>query len=685
MSFVHPGYLWFLSLLALPVIIHLFYFRRHKRLYFPSLKYLKQQDQEKKAIKNLKRWLILVCRLFLFAALVIAFAQPRWSNSNNSKDGISITMIYIDNSYSMSAKGVEGTLLSESKEIAKRIILEGNTKTRYFLCSNALSGMERKIHSQATAIRFIDELSLNRTPRNLGAVLTFQDEYLNRYNTETGKIASVQRILLSDFQKKTVSLDGYTSQNDVFQLKTDALQTVPQQLENRTIDSVWTEAPVNRPGTPIKLFFRVKNCSDRPAENINITLQFDGKKRMTNLSLNPFESTTSYFNLSPQGIGYLEGKLSLYDPSVTWDDDFYFTHRSAQWSKILIIQGNEAPSFPEKAFATETFYETILKGETAFGARDLQGIDLVVLNELNNIPSGNVESIKTFVSNGGSVFILPSVNSNLEEYNALLRALDLAPFSGTSTEGNQVAEIRYRSLFFRGMFEKEKKDLNLPLVKKVYAQKSFRQSNAEILIELRNGLPLLLHQRTNGNVFLLTACPNEMNGGIARHALYPSMLLRAGEYSIRSLPMYNMLGKAEKLSIEHLGNTDEPVSLVKNNETFIPRQLQTGSLISLQLNTPELLERMTEGIYDVQGIEDPVKISINLSRDESLLVYMDETGVKDVLTKGGLKNVQFNKIDRGASSFNIQLDNPASFWEIFIILALVFAIVEMAVIKFMNP
>ncbi|MFM7724248.1 MAG: BatA domain-containing protein [Bacteroidota bacterium] len=685
MSFVHPGYLWFFSLLVIPVLIHLFYFRRHKRFYFPSLKYLKKQEQEKKSIKNLKRWLILACRLLLISSLILAFAQPHWKTDKLTKDGVTITAIYLDNSYSMSAKGVEGVLLSESKEVAKRIILEGNSKSRYMLCSNALSGTERKIHTQSTAIRYIDELQFNRTPRNLTSILTFQEEFLQRYHREFIPISSVNRVIISDFQKSTSIMERYEARKYPYPISTHVLQTVPQKLENHTIDSVWTESPVHKPGTPLQLFFRVMNGSNYPAENINVTLQFDGKKRMTNLSLTPQQSSVAYFNITPQGTGYLEGKLSLSDATVTWDDDFYFTNRSAKSAKVLMVHGKEARKSPERVFRTEPYYETTSLEEFAFGSRDLNNIDLLILNELNTIPSGTAETVISFVAKGGSVFIIPGMSVNIKEYNTLLKSLDLLPFTGTTADGNQVAEIKYRSLFFRGMFEKEKKDLNLPLIKSLYIQRNSRISNAETLIELRNKLPLLVHQRKNGNVFLLTACPQASNGGLSKHALYPSMLLRAAELSIRSLPMYYFLGQAAQLSLENTGNTDEPLKLQKEQQQFIPKQLQSGNLVYMQLNTPELLERMEGGIYEIKGTDRIAKLGMNLDRKESMLDYLDEKGIKNMFTSKGLNDVHFSKIDDGASAYQLELDKPSSFWEFFIILALVFALAEMAIIKFILP
>ena len=685
MSFVHPEYLWFLTLLAIPILIHLFYFRRHKRFYFPSLKYIKQQEQEKKSVKNLKRWLILAFRLLLIAALIFAFAQPMFKGKGPAKDGIPVTLIYLDNSYSMSAKGVEGSLLSESKEISKRIVNEANSKMRFIICTNALSGIERKLHTKATAFRYLDEVQLNRTPRHLGTVLTFQDEYITRYHREIGKIASVQRILVSDFQTCTSDLAAYKPNMLPMPVENHVLQIIPQKMENRTIDSLWTEEPVHKPGQPIKLFFRVKNCSEMPVENLNVGLDFEGNKRSTNVSLKSNESQVSYFLITPTTTGFLEGTLSLSDPTVIWDDAFYFTNRSAKSGKVLLINGKESGAFPEKAFKTEPYYEIVSRNEESFNAQDLFNNDLVVLNELNSLPSGNADALKAFVAQGGSIFIIPGKDINQDEYNYLLKKLGMTPFSGTMDAGNQVSEIRYRSAFFRGMFEKEKQDLNLPLMKRIYSMGSSNQSNAEPLIILRNKLPLLLHYRTVGNVFLLTGSTEESNGGLVRHALYPSLLLRAAELSIRSLPLYYILGESSMLSMEKSNLSEEPVQLVRNQETFIPRQTQRGNLVSVQLNTPEMLERMNEGIYQVTGADLQAKIGINLNRGESNLNYRNQAGIQETFSRKGMDRINYSSLARGASSYSITLDKPNASWEIFVILALIFAMAEMAVIKFINP
>ena len=50
--------------------------------------------------------------MLLLASAIIAFAQPFIPNTKNFND-VQETVIYLDNSFSMQAKGSNGTLLKE--------------------------------------------------------------------------------------------------------------------------------------------------------------------------------------------------------------------------------------------------------------------------------------------------------------------------------------------------------------------------------------------------------------------------------------------------------------------------------------------------------------------------------------------------------------------------------------------
>ena len=82
MKFLYPQFLYALTALAIPIIIHLFNFRKFKTIYFSNVRFLKEVKQQTKAQSELKHLLILLSRLLAITSLVLAFAQPYIPENN---------------------------------------------------------------------------------------------------------------------------------------------------------------------------------------------------------------------------------------------------------------------------------------------------------------------------------------------------------------------------------------------------------------------------------------------------------------------------------------------------------------------------------------------------------------------------------------------------------------------------
>jgi hypothetical protein len=122
MRFIYPEFLFALSALAIPIIIHLFNFRRFKKIYFTNVRFLREIKQDTQSKSRLKHLLILISRLLAVAFLVFAFAQPFIpSGFQRTSGGNERISIYIDNSYSMDAVGKTGNLLEMAKKKAREI------------------------------------------------------------------------------------------------------------------------------------------------------------------------------------------------------------------------------------------------------------------------------------------------------------------------------------------------------------------------------------------------------------------------------------------------------------------------------------------------------------------------------------------------------------------------------------
>ena len=113
MQFKHPEILYALCLLIIPIIIHLFQLRRFQKEAFTNVAFLKQVVIQTRKSSQLKKWLTLLTRMVLLACVIIAFAQPFTSKSTTFSTTPE-TVIYLDNSFSLQAKGEQGELLKRA-------------------------------------------------------------------------------------------------------------------------------------------------------------------------------------------------------------------------------------------------------------------------------------------------------------------------------------------------------------------------------------------------------------------------------------------------------------------------------------------------------------------------------------------------------------------------------------------
>src|SRR5688572_10062770 len=108
MTFLYPSFLWALAALSIPVLIHLFNFRKTTRIYFSNTRFLKLVKEVTTAKRRLKHYLILASRLLFLFFLILAFAQPLIPAREQMANNRSI-LLYVDNSQSMSAQLADKT------------------------------------------------------------------------------------------------------------------------------------------------------------------------------------------------------------------------------------------------------------------------------------------------------------------------------------------------------------------------------------------------------------------------------------------------------------------------------------------------------------------------------------------------------------------------------------------------
>jgi len=255
MQFLYPSFLWALAAIAIPIIIHLFYFRRFKKVYFTNVKYLKEIKEETSSRNKIKNLLILLSRILTVAALVLAFAQPFIPQGDTIKKGNNAVSVFIDNSFSMKATQQDVPLIDIAKEKARQIINAYSEEDKFQILTHAFEGRHQRLVSKEDALALIDEISITPSVRPMSKVVNRQKQAIE--NQEQNEIL----YLISDFQASINDLSTYT--DTTAELNLLPLQAV--QEKNVSLDSVWLESPVPMSNQANKLLVRITNHSDEPA------------------------------------------------------------------------------------------------------------------------------------------------------------------------------------------------------------------------------------------------------------------------------------------------------------------------------------------------------------------------------------------------------------------------------------
>lgn len=265
MKFVYPEFLYALFAIVIPIVIHLFNFRKFKKIYFSNVQFLKEVTQETQSKSRLKHLLVLLARIFAISFLVFAFAQPYFPTENQlSTPKDKVVGIYLDNSFSMESTGELGSLLDEAKLKAAEVVQEYNASDRFLLITNEFAPGENRLLSKEQIIEKIEQTQIVPHTRNLSAIYNRAVE-----NITTEGVSNKHFYYFSDFQKSVSDF------NIIDQDTTVSWFLIPLSANingNLFVDTCWFESPSHLYQQQEELKAIIVNQSDKDLENIPVKL-----------------------------------------------------------------------------------------------------------------------------------------------------------------------------------------------------------------------------------------------------------------------------------------------------------------------------------------------------------------------------------------------------------------------------
>ncbi|MEJ6617423.1 MAG: BatA domain-containing protein [Crocinitomicaceae bacterium] len=679
MNFLYPGFLWAFAVLIIPVIIHLFNFKRYKTIYFSSLMFVRHVDQQTKSTQKLKHVLILISRLLAFIFLVLAFAQPYFSDgSNGASKGTPIIAMYIDNSFSMQARGSEGELLSEARENARSIIDKSPVDARFIIGTNDMSGIEEHFLTRIEAYEKLDKINLSPISRSTNEIIKWQAELLNSEEAESSKSAT-QYVFFSDFQKKkSLKNKSYSVDNLIIY----PVQLKPENESNVYIDSVWFTSPIHKKNTTNEINLRIGNHGKTLLENVEVQLEIDVFKKTIFVELPANQKTVTTFSYSDKTTGIKKGKIHLIDDHVLFDDAFYISYEVKKYTSALVLNGEDAVPNIGAVLALDNYYKTVEKELTALTKDDFNAIDIVFINGSNPISAGIASYLTEFSSTGGSIALFPGSSPVKSEWNGLLNKLNLPGIGSAISSGTKINSINFDDPFFSGVFESKPERLNLPSVSKVF--QATPNSSVSELITLKNGLPLFASNHQKGNHFMFYSSLSESFGGFTKDALFSTIILRISELSQRVTPDFISIGSDSRYPIYATLSEQAPIHIKNELIDFIPPSFQVSGTNYISLSGISEIDQLNSGNYDIVTDKPIGAISLNYTRNESILNYYTQEEIKNHLANSGFKTINYSEIGQSSTLSTVDLNKPLSYWKICVILTLIFVAVEMLLVRFLK-
>jgi len=673
MNFLYPGFLFALLSVAIPVIIHLFNFRKFKKVYFSNVQLLKEVEQQNSSKEKLKNLLILLSRILAIIFLVLAFAQPYIPLNNQKTTAVNNSVsIYIDNSYSMEAINKDGSLLDEAKRRAKELIKGFGINDRFQLLTNDFEGKHQRLLNKEEFLKALDDVKISASNRNL-------QQILNRQGNILTSAANKYSFLISDFQKNIASVKKLETKTDI---QYSFLKLNATALPNVGVDSVWTLSPNHQPGANEKLVVQIKNYSEEEAVNIPLKLAINNQQKgLSSVTIPAGKTIKDTLSFSGLKSGWQKGVISIKDFPVTFDDSLSFSFKVDESLPVLSINGPNAGSYIKALFGADKYYKLTENSESNINYNSLSNFGLIVLNGVSNPSSGLAQQLKTYLTSGGSVVIFPDLDSDIKVYNSFLGALSLPQIQNLNKTASKVDQIDLQHPIFKTVFEEIPKNLDLPTVNRYYDFAENNASNKENIMSLPGGkLFFSKYGIGSGQVYLSATGLNANDGNFARHPVFVPLMYRLTLNSGLDDALYYNLGNDRALASKQLTlGKNQTLKLTAKNFEIIPEVRQAGGKTLIytadQIKLP--------GFYNLNLADSLIGVySFNIGRTESDMHYLSKTELDNLAEKSNLKIYDTDKdaVKLIAGSNKI----GQTLWKLCLILSLIFIAAEILLIRFFN-
>ncbi len=641
MQFKHPEILYFLFLLVIPILVHLFQLRRFKKEYFTNVRFLKEVNIQTRKSSQLKKWLLLCTRLLLLACLILAFAQP-FFNAKDTQNTANEMVILLDNSFSMQAKGNRGELL---KRAVQDLLENTPDNQRFSLLTNTEAFWDTDIRSIQKELQ---SLSYSSTPFRL-------DFLLNKVEAKKHNVPK-DIVIITDAVQTDKNAAVIQEQSPVYCIIPKA-----ENKNNISIDNV----SINQQSDD---FYEIKVALSAYGElQSDIPMAVYNGKNLVAKTVIAFNTPkkTIVFNLPKKDF---HGYVSLEDNSLTYDNTYYFSISKPEKSNVIAIGEADKNAFLSRLYTSDEFqYKNTTLSALDYNALDKQ--DAIILNELKEIPQALTTTLKAFYDKGGSIVVIPATETSVQNLTAFSENFGITKIGPLQNTPKQITKIAFNHPLYQTVFEKKTDNFQYPKVNTTFTI----GGNPTGILSYEDQTPFLSSVTNKiGTLYLFAAPINKTNSNFQNSPLIVPTFYNMAQNNPKTGISEFTIGDNQSLILDVILSKDEVVTVQNEKSDFIPMQQILNNKIKLAFGDyPE-----QSGNYAIAKGNTILKnISFNHARTESDLSLHNEN-IYDNYTKTDSIATVYNDIHSTRTA--------SEAWKYFIIATLLFLLLELLIQKFLK-
>lgn len=443
MSFIQTGFLFALIGLAIPVIIHLVFRQKARRVDLGTLRFLRIVLEQNARRRRVMRWLLLSLRMGAIALLAVLFARPFWLAFQPAGEK-TIVAVLIDRSATMDVKQDRQRLVDRAIAETQFLLGQATDNTRF-----EIAWFDHAVHPLVESA--VDDQSSHRQTSTSELVSLLAAPAQCTGGTDYGAAMEWARdVLTAPAVEKHLHVFTDLQQSGLAWSEVDALpdnvvahvhDLGRSAINNVAVTEARPERTWIRPEEQTSIHVAVQNGGPFTTAEMPVVLKLANGVRKIELrevlKLEPGAVESLRFDLPALAEGPWHGTVSVEtEDDLPLDNQRHVLILAAKPYQVLLVDGHSAAS---PALAATYYLEASLRlapqGELSSAslfeprriAADeilpaLEPFDVVVLADVGEIDKSDAAKLERYVESGGALLVFGGDNVTAERTKALAAA-----------------------------------------------------------------------------------------------------------------------------------------------------------------------------------------------------------------------------------------------------------------------